>query len=137
MIPGPLDADADLKIEDLDASEHRNDNDKASEVQPQPQPQTEATPHIERDHEGQELPGMELDVMQGAPINVSSSVFAAPVPEGDSPGVGVLGCWIEPVISAPVPVGGSPGAGVIGGGCDGTPMDQPDIPLREMMRLMD
>ena len=71
--------------------------------------------------------------MQGAPVNVSSSVFAASVPEGGSPGVGA-GCGIEPVIAASVPVGGSPGAGVNGGGCDGTPMDQPDIPLREMMK---
>ena len=38
------------------------------------------SPVIARDHEGQELPGMELDVMQNAPVNVSSSVFAASVP---------------------------------------------------------
>ena len=80
---------------------------------------------------------MELDVVQGVPINVSSSVFASPVPVCDSPGVETEGCWIEPVFAVSVPVGGSPGAGVIRGGCDGTPMDQPDIPLREMMRLMD
>ena len=80
-------------------------NVEASEVQPQPQPQpqTEATPHVVQDHDGQELPGMELDVLQGAPINGSSSVFAAPVPEGDVSGVEVIGWWIEPVVAAPVP----------------------------------
>ena len=90
---------------------------------------------------------MDLDVVQSVPVNVSSSVFASPVPVCDSPGVGTEGCWIEPVFAASVPVGGSPGAGVIGGGCDGTPMNvattspealhQADIPLREMMKLMD
>ena len=87
---------------------------------------------------------MELDVVQGVSIIVSSSVFAGPVPACDSPGVGVVGCWIEPVFATAVPLGRSPGAGVIGGGCDGTPMnvamtslealDQADIPLREMMK---
>ena len=53
-VPGPPDADVDLKFEDLDASEQRSNNAETSEVQPQPQ--AEDTPHIERDHEGQELP---------------------------------------------------------------------------------
>ena len=85
--------------------------------------------------------------MQGVPIDVSSSVFAAPVPVCDSPGVRVVGCWIEPVVAAPVPLSDSPGAGVIGGGCDGIPMnvsttspetfDQADVPLRELMKLLD
>ena len=70
MIPGP--PDAELKFEDLDASEVRNENVEASEEKHQPQSQAEDAPHIERDHEGQELPGMELDVMHGNPTDVRS-----------------------------------------------------------------
>ena len=77
-VPGP--PDAKLKFEDLDASEVRNDNNaETSEERHQPQhlpsfrfdsKRTEDAPHIERDHEGQELPGMELDIMQGNPTEV-------------------------------------------------------------------
>ena len=70
--------DVDLKYWDLDASERRSDNAEASEEQHQPQPQAEDAPHIERDHEGQELPGMEIDVKQGNPTDVRSLVFALP-----------------------------------------------------------
>ena len=75
MIPGP--PEDDFKFEDLDVSERRNDNEEVDDAVPQ-------SPVIARDHEGQELSAMELDVLQGNLTDVRSLVLAAL--ECDSPG---------------------------------------------------
>ena len=86
----------------------------------------------EKCRDGQELPGMELDVMQGNPTDVRSLVFAAPPESGRSPGVIV--CQVDPIAA---PVSWMLRPGMNSDGCSGTPMEEPDIPLREMLRLMD
>ena len=93
MTPGS--PEDDFKFEDLDASERRNDNDEVDETT-KGEDAVPQSPITDRDREGQELPGMELDVVQGVPINVSSSVFAAPVPVCDCLGSGSLAAGSSP-----------------------------------------
>ena len=94
----------DLKFEDLDASEQRVEiedpvgadvpvggspgHPAASDV---PDPAV-----VEQCHDGQEIPGMEIDVIHGNPTDVRSLVFAAP--ECDSPGV--RGCQVDPIATS-------------------------------------
>ena len=77
MIPGP--PGDDFKFKDLDASGRRNDNGEVDDTR-ESDDAVPQSPIIARDHESQEFPGMKLDVVQGVPISVSSSVFASPVP---------------------------------------------------------
>ena len=82
----------DLKFEDLEAHEQRVDiDDPTCADGPVPSPAAE-----NKCREGQDLPGMEIDVMQGNPTDVRSLVCAAP--ECDSPGV--RGCHVDPIATS-------------------------------------
>ena len=67
--------------------------------------------------DGQDIPGMQLDLVDGSPTDFSSLVIATPV--GDSPGVG--GRQVEPVVDALVSLMLRPG--VVGSGCSGAHTD--------------
>ena len=93
--------------------------------------------------DGQELPGMEIDVMHGNPTDVRSLVFAAP--ECDSPGV--RGCQVDPIATS---VSWTLRPEMKSDGCSGNPesekgdllveVDQSqsndDMTMRELMKLM-
>ena len=108
-------------FEDLEVSERRMDvEDPVGLEEPvggspgEPATADVPTPVEEKCREGQDLAGMELDIADGNPADVSSLVFAAPV--SDSPGV--VGGQVEPVFAAPASLILRPG--VIGGGCSWT-----------------
>ena len=120
-VPGP--PDGELKFEDLDASEQRVDiDDPAGADEPvggspgYPAAADVPNPAVveEMCREGQELPGMEIDVMQGNPTDVRSLVL--PPPEsGRSPGV--IGCQVDPIAA---PVSWTLRPGMNGDVCNGT-----------------
>ena len=79
-----------FKFEDLDVPERRVDVDElvGADVPVGGSPGHSATADVptpvEKCRDGQDLPGMELDVIDGKPTGVSALVLAAPV--SDSPG---------------------------------------------------
>ena len=93
-----------FKFEDLDVSERRVDVDEPvgadESVGDLPgHPATADVPApVEKCRDGKDLPGMELDVIDGNPTDISSLVLAAPV--CDSPG-GSDG-RVEPIVDASV-----------------------------------
>ena len=80
-----------IEFEDLDVSERRVDVDEPVGADepvgdlPGDSATADVLTPIEKCRDGQDLPGMELDMIDGKPTDVSSSVLAAPV--CDSPGL--------------------------------------------------
>ena len=135
-----------FKFEDLDVSDRRVDvEDPVGAYEPaggSPGNSAAAdvpTP-VDKYRDGQDLPGLELDMVDGSPTDAGSLVFAAPA--SDSLGVG--GGQVEPVFAALVSL--MLRRGVNGGGCSGTHTDMSDevdqsqsydgVSMRDLMKLM-
>ena len=87
-----------FKFEDFDASEHRVDVEEpvGADEATNGEPAATSPPVMERFPEGQDLPGMELEIAQGTLADFISLVSAAPA--GDSPEV--VGCQVAPMYAA-------------------------------------
>ena len=116
-----------FKFEDVDVSERRvGDDEPVGADEPvgdslgHPATADVPTP-VEKCRAGQGLPGMELDMIEGNPTDVSSLVLAAPV--SDSPGVSVG--KVEPIVDASVGLMLRPE--VVGNGCSGNQSEKGDL----------
>ena len=135
-----------FKFEDIDVSERRVDFDESvgadepvDDLPGHPATADVPTP-VEKCWDGEDLPGMELDLVDGNPTDVSSSVIAAIV--SDSPRL--EGGQVEPVVDARASLMSRPG--VVGSGCSETHTDlfdevdqsqsYDDLSMRDLMKMM-
>ena len=138
-----------FKFEDLDVPERRVDVDEPVGAD---EPVGDSPSHlatadvptpIGKCRDGQDLPGMELDVVDGNPTDVSSLVLAAPFERF----AGVSGGQVEPIVDASVRWMLRPE--VVGNGCNGNQSEKgdfvfegyqsqsnDDISMRHLMKLM-
>ena len=146
-IDGPVAPE--FKFEDLDVSERREDVDEpvgADEPvgeSPGDSATADVPTPVEKCRDGQDLPGMELDMMDGNTTDASSLVLAAPVCDSTWVSYG----RVEPMVNAYVSLMLRPE--VVGSGCNGNQSEKGDLlfevdqsqsndglSMRDLMKLM-